>query len=293
MEDLSPAPGSPALQDNEEPQGLADPGDPLQPGIEEEDQQDAPLADPTADVDAFEDEEAPETVQAMQQQADGEEDELAGAGPRAEDSDAESELEELNDEQFEDFDPSALNIPDMPTQVDETNVGLIGVHKRKRTEQEKEESRKKRKEGKRDKPKRQRKNRDEDDDFEGGVEIEGKRSRKGKGTGEKIKGPRRPRTPEDEELLSPEEREYCLRVEHELYYSNNALQAVVELSTAKWMPRSKPTSPRAGAQVSTWKQPPTPRSRTCAYRWPKPARPMLKPAPEERLQLTSSRFCPR
>lgn len=207
MEDLEEAaPGSPALQDNQEPEGLDDPNDPLQPGLEEEDRPNAPLGDPTADVDAFEDEEAPETVAAMNEQ-----EEAADSGDRASahDSGEDSELEELDEAQFDDFDAANLNIPDVPTQVDESNVGLLGVHKRKRTEEEQEEARKKKKERRREKPKREKKRREQDeDDFEGGPEIDGKRHRKGKAGGADGKPKRRARTPEDEENLTPEEREY-------------------------------------------------------------------------------------
>lgn len=210
MEDLEQPAGSPVLQDEEdEPQGLNDPGDILNPDIEEEDRPNAPLGDPTADVDAFEDEEAPQTVQTMNAQEEAEEQDIAADGA---DSDAESELEELDETQFQDFDPAALNIPDAPVQVDDSNVGLLGVHKRKRTEEEERERRKKRKEGKREKPKRSREKKDSDeDDFEGGVELDGKRARKNKvgadGRPVKSSNVRRARTPEDDESLTPEERE--------------------------------------------------------------------------------------
>lgn len=206
MEDLEGAPGSPALQDNEESQGNNDPSDPLQPGREEEDRPDAPIGDPTADVDAFEDEEAPETVEAMNNAANDD-----GSAVKDDDDDEEeedSDLEELDETQFQDFDPSALNIPDKPMVVDDTNVGLLGVHKRKRTEEEERERKKKRKEGRREKPKRSKKTGDEDD-FEGGEEIDGKRSRKGKvgADGRPVKArSRRTPTPEDEDSLTPEER---------------------------------------------------------------------------------------
>jgi transcription factor SPN1 len=219
MEDLEGAPGSPALQYDEEPQGLNDPGDPLNPGIEEEGRPNAPLGDPTADVDALEDEEAPETVQQIE---DAElQDEDAAAGPPTpgdsdkdedDDLDEESELDDLDETQFQDFDPSALNIPSKPVAVDESNVGLIGVHKRKRTEEEeleRERKKKKKKEGRREKPKR-RKHRDEDDNFEGGEEIDGKRARKGKtgADGSKVRRERAATPEEDLENLTPEERTY-------------------------------------------------------------------------------------
>lgn len=209
MEDLEAAPGSPALQYEQEPEGLNDPGDPLQPGVEEEDRPNAPLGDPTADVDAFEDEEAPETVAAMNEQEEGFD---RGDRGSVHDSGEDSELDELDEGQFANFDPNNIEIADRaPLQVDESNVHNLGVHKRPRTEEEQEEARKKRKrEKRREKPKRERKRREEDDGFEGGVEMDGKRSRKGKvgADGRPVKGSRRPRTPEDEEHLTPEEREY-------------------------------------------------------------------------------------
>lgn len=214
MEDLEDPSGSPALQDFEEPSGNNDPGDPLNPGIEEEDRPNAPMAEPTADVDAFEDDEAPETVEAMDDAAEDPEDreEQPPDSPGGGDDDEDSELEELDETQFQDFDASALNIPDKPTAVDESNVALLGVHKRKRTEEEERERKKKKREGRREKPKRDRKKKskdgDEDDDFEGGVEIDGKRARKSKvgADGQRAK-PRRARTPEeDNENLTPEER---------------------------------------------------------------------------------------
>lgn len=216
MDDIEGAPGSPALQYGEEPQGLNDPRDPLNPGVEEEDRPNAPLGDPTADVDTFEDEEAPQTVQQIEDAQ--EEDEDAAANPPTpggsdDDLDEESELEELDETQFQDFDPSALNIPSKPVAVDESNVALIGVHKRKRTEEEereREEKRKKKKEGRREKPKR-RKHRDDEDNFEGGEEIDGTRVRKGKvgADGRPPKRDKRDPTPEEDlENLTPEERMY-------------------------------------------------------------------------------------
>lgn len=202
-------PGSPALEEDEEPQGNNDPGDPLQPGIEEENSgRTPPISVPTAGTDAFEDDEAPETVEAMDEAT--REDEEGDAAPL--DEDDESELEELDEKEFEDFDPSALNIPDKPVQVDADNVGLLGVHKRKRTEEEELARKKKKKEGRREKPKRQKKNRELDDDFEGGVEIDGKRVRKSKvgPDGRPSKAIRRPRTPENEDNLTPDERKYSL-----------------------------------------------------------------------------------
>ena len=200
MEDLEFPPGSPVLDNIDEPQGNDDPRDPLDPEIEEESSAlTPPLAAPAADTETFADDDGA----------------ARDAGP-LDDSDNDSELEELDDNQFDDFDASALNIPTQPVQVDADNVALLGVHKRKRTDEE-ERERKKKKEGRREKPKRAKKVRagadgdGSDDNFEGGVEIEGKRVRKGKGTGtggEKVKTVRRAKSPENEEGLTPEERTF-------------------------------------------------------------------------------------
>ena len=206
MEELEEGNGSPSLQDHAEPEGLADASDPLRPGLEEEDRPSAPLGEPTGDVDAFENEEAPGTVAAVNEQAERED--AADLGLDGDDDD-ESELEELDDAQFDDFDPNALKIPDKPIQVDETNVGLLGVHKRKRTEEEERAHKKKKKLGKREKPRREKKRKDTDDEFEGDLEIDGKRARKSKGgTDGKSRSKGAP-TPEDEENLTPDERKYC------------------------------------------------------------------------------------
>ena len=135
----------------------------------------------------------------------------------AEISDNDSILSDVDEAQFEDFDPANVAIEDRPAiAVDEDNVRLLGRYKRKRDGEldEAEGSKKKKKEGRREKPKKSRKNRtDEDeDDFSGGQELEGKRVRKRKsftggdvsGRREKLRG--RKATPEDEETLTPEER---------------------------------------------------------------------------------------
>lgn len=91
---------------------------------------------------------------------------------------------------------------------------LLGRHKRKRDGDDAEGVKKKKKEGKREKPKKSRKKQDSDeDDFSGGQEIEGKRKRKTKsitegGASRKEKARPRKATPENEEALDPEEREY-------------------------------------------------------------------------------------
>ena len=214
MEDLS----EPSTPTGQEPDALADPSDPLNADQEEEFQPNAPLSAPALDPNTFEDEEAPETVAAMDAAVDELEESGAGARP-LDDSDDESELEELDETQFQDFDAEALKLP---VAVDESNVGQLGVHKRKRTDGEAREK-KKRKEGRREKPNRERRRReggddDEDTDFEYGAEVEGKRVRKSKvgADGRSVKGSAERRRkqaeappPEDEENLSPEERKSC------------------------------------------------------------------------------------
>ncbi|KAL4779108.1 hypothetical protein BJX76DRAFT_341708 [Aspergillus varians] len=69
-------------------------------------------------------------------------------------SDDESILSEVDEAQFEDFDPENVDIEDRPQlDIDEENLKLIGRHKRKRTEDEEGSSRRK-KEGKRKKSRR-------------------------------------------------------------------------------------------------------------------------------------------
>ena len=61
--------------------------------------------------------------------------------------------------------------------VDESNVRLLGVHKRKRGEGEVDDARRKKKrEGRREKPKRSRRRREGSEPFSGGEELDGKRS---------------------------------------------------------------------------------------------------------------------
>lgn len=193
MEDLSPAPGSLALDDHTAIEGNNDPQDPSRPEIEEEDNAGTPpMADPTQDMDAVED--APGV------NADEDDDDEAMS------DNASDALSEVDEAQFADFDPSAIQIEDKPIAVDETNVALLGVHKRKRTEAEEAERKKKKKLGRREKPKKSKRTVDEEDDFEGGVEIDGKRMRRSKVGGDGAKKTKRARTPENEDNLTPEER---------------------------------------------------------------------------------------
>ncbi|KAL8952639.1 MAG: hypothetical protein Q9222_001445 [Ikaeria aurantiellina] len=182
MDELSPASDSPPLSPL--PEGLDDPNDTNAPLYQDEDPPVAPVANPAADIDDL--------------------------------SDNDSVLSEVDEAQFEDFDPTNIAIEDRPAiAVDEENVKLLGRHKRKRDGDDAGVvKKKKKKEGKREKPKKLRKKRDSDeDDFSGGQEIEGKRKRKPKSIGEggeSRKERARPRkaTPENEDALDPEEREY-------------------------------------------------------------------------------------
>lgn len=138
-------------------------------------------------------------------------------------SDNDSILSDVDEAQFEDFDPANVAIDDRPAiAVDEDNVRLLGRHiKRKRDEEagDGEGGKKKKKEGKREKPKKLRKSRDDDDedDFSGGQELEGKRARRKKsitegGSGQRkaAKAKARNQTPENEDALDPEESELMI-----------------------------------------------------------------------------------
>ncbi|KAF1827455.1 uncharacterized protein K489DRAFT_366604 [Dissoconium aciculare CBS 342.82] len=200
MEDLEDPQGAPVTGAVNEPEGNKDPRDPLRPGIDEEDNaRTPPLADPTADMEGRED--------------NGElgmGDETDGQAAADDDDELESDLEELDEAEFENFDASAVNISAQPMQVDESNVALLGVHKRKRTAEEEaeRERKKKKKERRREKPKRSKKAAGDDDDLDQGEDLDGKRARRSKlgPDGRPVKAVRRPRTPENEENLTPEER---------------------------------------------------------------------------------------
>ncbi|KAL3467652.1 hypothetical protein BJX64DRAFT_273978 [Aspergillus heterothallicus] len=91
-------------------------------------------------------------------------------------SDDESILSEVDEAQFEDFDPENVDIEDRPQlDIDEENLKLIGRHKRKRTGDEEGSSRRK-KEGRRKKSRRQREEEEEGSDGEGAARK--RRSRK-------------------------------------------------------------------------------------------------------------------
>ncbi|KAJ5361432.1 hypothetical protein N7541_002276 [Penicillium brevicompactum] len=137
------------------------------------------LVEPTAEAD--ENAENAEEEQAGGNDEDDDEDKI---------SDDESILSEVDEAEFENFDPENVDLEDRPQlAIDEDNLKLIGRHKRKRTEDG--ESRPRRKEGRREKKSR----RATDDGDEAGPS----RSRK-------EKKPREDKPDTDEETLDPETR---------------------------------------------------------------------------------------
>ncbi|KAI9673365.1 MAG: Transcription factor iws1 [Trizodia sp. TS-e1964] len=120
-----------------------------------------------------------------------------------------SDLSEVDEAQFDDFDAANVALDDRPAiAVDESNVALLGTHKRKRAATEVDDpAKKKKKVNRREKIRKPRK-KDSDDGFSGGEEIDGKRERKKRSVIEKkgaAKASKRDATPENEENLSPEE----------------------------------------------------------------------------------------
>ncbi|KAG8625606.1 hypothetical protein KVT40_006007 [Elsinoe batatas] len=180
MEDLEGA-NSPPVNDNEMPEAGREPSDPLRPEVEEENAATPPMANPDLDVEVNEDAD----------QAGPVNDDDSDAG----DSDVLSEVDEA---QFEDFDPNAIAIDERRV-VDASDVAMLGKHKRKRDEGE-EGGKKKRKEGRREKPKKKR--RDSDEGFEFGATVEGSRRKKDKGERKKQRSP----SVDRDQFLTPEER---------------------------------------------------------------------------------------
>ncbi|KAI9774886.1 MAG: Transcription factor iws1 [Geoglossum simile] len=126
-------------------------------------------------------------------------------------SDNDSELSDLDEAIFEDFDDRAVAV-DRPIAVDESNVALLGVHKRKRPEGEKEAdeaSKKKKRETRREKPKKLRKPKDVEDDVDFLEDGDGSEKKKRRVVGERKQRARarvRTPSPEKDEDLTPEER---------------------------------------------------------------------------------------
>ncbi|RWA08972.1 hypothetical protein EKO27_g6134 [Xylaria grammica] len=108
------------------------------------------------------------------------------------DSDKESDaLSEIDEDQFEDYDPSAVRIEERPVEIDEDVARTLKASKRKGT------ATKKPKEGRREKKRA----RDRDDEADGEV-LTTKRIRKTGGSESRKETPE----PENEENLTPEER---------------------------------------------------------------------------------------
>lgn len=192
MEDLPGADSPPITDDRDLPEANNDPQDPLAPSIDEEDHtRTPPIQDPNMDMEATEDDQAPIQV--------------PGAPDNDDDPDSDA-LSEVDEAQFEDFDPNAIAIEERPRVVDASGIALLGKHKRKREDGDAAAPPKKKKEGRREKPKRSKKNADAEDDFEGGEELDGKRSRKSKAPGEKVVRRRKSPSPDDDVNLTPEER---------------------------------------------------------------------------------------
>lgn len=123
-------------------------------------------------------------------------------------SDDESVLSDVDEAQFEDFDPENVAVDDRPAlDIDEENLRLVGRHKRSRKEGEGEEKKKKKKEGKREKKSRRRQ--EEEGLSDGGGEGAGSKKRRSGARGE-----RQRQAPEiDEESLDPATREYWFVLE--------------------------------------------------------------------------------
>ncbi|KAI3317362.1 hypothetical protein HD806DRAFT_371460 [Xylariaceae sp. AK1471] len=115
-------------------------------------------------------------------------DDVATAADSDRDSDA---LSEIDEDQFEDYDPSAVRIEERPVEIDEDVARTLKASKRKGT------ATKKPKEGRREKKRA----RDRDDEADGEV-LTTKRARKTGGGESRKQSPE----PENEENLTPEER---------------------------------------------------------------------------------------
>jgi transcription factor SPN1 len=172
------------------PEAGNDPGDPLRPEIDEENSTpNPPIAEPHQDM------EVTEAIEGMPDQ-----DDLQEAGL----SDDESALSEYDDAQFDEFDAEKIAVEERPTQlIDDTNLNLIGVHKRKRTAGEDAAPKKKKK---RVEKSRRKKNKDD----EAGGDEAGGRKKKSRKEG-RVRGASP--TEENDENLTPEQRTYLAIME--------------------------------------------------------------------------------
>ncbi len=121
----------------------------------------------------------------------------------AADSDRDSDmLSEIDENQFEDYDPETANIEDRPVDIDEDIARTLKVSKRKRAE----DLPKKPREGRREKKRR---DRDEDVAMDEAETGDGDRKHRRRRAAEGDRAPRAKPTspePENEENLTPEER---------------------------------------------------------------------------------------
>lgn len=196
MEDLDPSAPVPGVDaptpSDGVPEAGHEPKDPLAPQVEE-----------SGDDNAHDDEDLSAKVSDKEDIDDDDGDA----------DDNESLLSDVDEDQFQDFDPAAISLEDrQQIAIDDDNVKLLGVHKRKRTAAETEEARKKKKERRREKTgkKARRRNRDGSEPFSGGEELDGKRRRRraaAEDGGEGGGGTQRSRRDDvDESALPPEER---------------------------------------------------------------------------------------
>ena len=177
-------PVAPDVEEDEQPVKAATPvaGD-VNGGEEPEEEEQAKPAPASPAADDLEENEHQE-----------DDDEVDGGGG----SDDESILSEVDEAQFEDFDPENVDVDDRPQlAIDEENLKLVGRHKRKRTEEgaDGERASRRKKEGRREKKSRRMKDLEEGGEDEDG---EGKSRRREK--------KKKDATPEAEELLDPETR---------------------------------------------------------------------------------------
>lgn len=174
------------------PEAGNDPDDPLRPEIDEENSTpNPPIGDPDQDMEVTEREPGMPDVDDVQE---------AGL------SDNESELSELEDQQFDDdFDASNIAIEERPAQIiDESNIGMISVHKRKRAEGDPDRPKTKKK--KADRPRRKKNKGGDDAEGEGEIASGSRKSKRAR-----KEGRTRGASPEElEENLTPEERAYIL-----------------------------------------------------------------------------------
>ena len=156
-------------------------------------------------------------------------------------SDDESDLSDIDEAQFENFDPANVAIDErtagaVEVDLDESNIGLIGVHKRKRSDVEESGGKTKKKkqqqqQRKQEKPNKRFRKKDDggndgDGDFILTEELMSKRTRKAREpTSDDRESPRKKKKKGtkdkdvDDEQLSPEERKLVFYAHHPIDHS--------------------------------------------------------------------------